>query len=39
MIFNNTVRIIAVPYFSWGNRETGEILVWVNKLERGIKTE
>ncbi|MFP4661346.1 MAG: glycoside hydrolase family 127 protein [Halanaerobiales bacterium] len=25
-------EIIAIPYYAWDNRETGEMLVWLNKL-------
>ncbi|MBA7548192.1 Non-reducing end beta-L-arabinofuranosidase [subsurface metagenome] len=25
----NPVKITAVPYYAWGNREVGEMLVWI----------
>lgn len=25
-------KITAIPYYAWDNRETGEMLVWLNKL-------
>jgi DUF1680 family protein len=30
-ITEKEVEIKAVPYFLWGNREQGEMLVWMNK--------
>ncbi|MTI60489.1 MAG: glycoside hydrolase family 127 protein [Firmicutes bacterium] len=26
------IEITAVPYFSWNNRQAGEMLVWINKM-------
>lgn len=31
------VDITAVPYFMWGNRKPGEMLVWIRKKEAGGK--
>lgn len=28
-----SVEITAVPYFAWDNRQTGEMLVWLNKMD------
>lgn len=30
------VLIKAVPYFSWGNRERGEMTVWINKIDKEV---
>lgn len=27
------IEITAVPYFSWNNRQAGEMLVWLNKVD------
>jgi DUF1680 family protein len=30
-----TVRLTAVPYFAWDNRDPGEMLVWVREGSGG----
>ncbi len=29
----DSIKITAVPYFAWDNRDAGEMLVWINKIE------
>jgi DUF1680 family protein len=24
-------KIVAIPYYAWGNRETGEMRVWIHE--------
>lgn len=33
------VRLKAIPYGSWGNRQTGEMLVWMHSLLRADKKQ
>ena len=33
--FAEKVRLTAVPYFAWGNREEGDMRVWMPEMTGG----